>query len=170
MERADVPIPTEPPYTAYTGNLSFEATEADIGDFFVAAGCGQVGASLPFHLEYVMKIVLQISSIRLVSDREGKFKGFAYVEFGTVDDLKKALAQSGAQVGGRPIRVSVAEPRSFPFLGFPLCLTGEWVSRKAAAFRWRMASRWSTSQLWLRRATWTRTRLLRLRWRSRPLH
>jgi translation initiation factor 4B len=111
IERADVPIPTEPPYTAYTGNLSFEATEADIGDFFVAAGCGQVGASLRFHLECVWVGRLQISSIRLVSDRDGKFKGFAYVEFGTVDDLKKALAQSGAQVGGRPIRVSVAEPR-----------------------------------------------------------
>lgn len=34
--RAEVPLPTAPPYIAYVGNLSFEATEADITDLFVS--------------------------------------------------------------------------------------------------------------------------------------
>lgn len=41
-----------------------------------------------------------------------KPKGFGYVEFGTVDGLKKALDLSGSQFQGRNVRVSVAEPRT----------------------------------------------------------
>jgi len=39
-----------------------------------------------------------------------KPKGFGYVEFGTVDGLKKALDLSETQFQGRNIRISVAEP------------------------------------------------------------
>lgn len=38
-------------------------------------------------------------------------KGFGYVEFGTVDGLKKALTLSETQFQGRNIRISIAEPR-----------------------------------------------------------
>lgn len=42
-----------------------------------------------------------------------KPKGFGYVEFGTLDGLKKALELNGAQFQGRNVRISVAEPRKF---------------------------------------------------------
>lgn len=71
--------------------MSFDATEGDIQDFFT--GC-------------------EVTSVRIVEDRvDRKPKGFAYVEFGSVDGLKKALDMSGTQFQGRNIRISVAEPR-----------------------------------------------------------
>jgi len=91
------------------GNLSFDTSEGEIGDFFGPA-------------------VDRITSIRVVTGHDGKPKGFAYVEFGSLDDLKKALAMSGTSVAGRTVRVSVAEP---PKRGF-----GD-DSRAAAANEWR---------------------------------
>lgn len=32
--REDVPLPTQPPYTAFVGNLAFDLTEAELGDYF----------------------------------------------------------------------------------------------------------------------------------------
>jgi translation initiation factor 4B len=32
--REDIPIPDEPPFTAYVGNLSFSTTEAEVKAFF----------------------------------------------------------------------------------------------------------------------------------------
>lgn len=32
--RAEIPIPSVPPYTAFVGNLSFEVGQADLADFF----------------------------------------------------------------------------------------------------------------------------------------
>ncbi|KAB2576442.1 putative RNA-binding protein sce3 [Lasiodiplodia theobromae] len=88
--REELPLPTKPPYTAHLGNLSFDATEGDIHDFFMDC---------------------DVTSVRIVEDKlDRKPKGFGYVEFGTLDGLKKALALSGTQFQGRNIRVSVAEP------------------------------------------------------------
>lgn len=39
-----------------------------------------------------------------------KPKGFGYVEFGTLDGLKGALALSGMNLAGRQVRISVADP------------------------------------------------------------
>ncbi|GAA6061529.1 hypothetical protein JCM10212_004519 [Sporobolomyces blumeae] len=87
-QRAEVPIPTEPPFTAFVGNLTFEVIEADLEDFFTGLG---------------------VKSVRLVSGQDGKPRGFGYVEFNTVDDLKNALTLTGADLGGRVVRISVAE-------------------------------------------------------------
>ncbi|KAF1971068.1 hypothetical protein BU23DRAFT_581830 [Bimuria novae-zelandiae CBS 107.79] len=88
--REELPLPSKPPYTAHLGNLSFDATEGDINDFF--AEC-------------------EVTNVRIVEDKlERKPKGFGYVEFGSLDGLKKALDLSGVQFQGRNIRVSVAEP------------------------------------------------------------
>ncbi|KAL1637048.1 Eukaryotic translation initiation factor 4B [Diplodia intermedia] len=88
--REELPLPSKPPYTAHLGNLSFDATEGDIQDFFMDC---------------------DVTSVRVVEDKlDRKPKGFGYVEFGTLDGLKKALALSGTQFQGRNIRVSVAEP------------------------------------------------------------
>lgn len=88
--REPLPLPTQPPYTAHVGNLSFEATSADINDLF--AGCG-------------------VTNVRIVEDKLTRSpKGFGYVEFETVDGLRRALDLSGTTLQGRAIRVSIAEP------------------------------------------------------------
>lgn len=89
--REQLPLPSKPPYTVHLGNMSFDATEGDITDFF--SGCA-------------------VTSVRIVEDKlERKPKGFGYAEFATLDGLKKALESNNTQFQGRNIRVSVAEPR-----------------------------------------------------------
>jgi RNA recognition motif-containing protein len=91
--REELPMPTQPPYTAHIGNLSFDATSEDVSDLFVDC---------------------EVTSVRIVEDKLTRTpKGFGYVEFGSVEGLKKALAFQGTQMKGRNIRVSVAEPRTF---------------------------------------------------------
>jgi translation initiation factor 4B len=98
--REPLPLPSKPPYTSHLGNLPFDATNGDIEDFF--AGC-------------------DVTSIRIVEDKlDRKPKGFGYVEFGTLDGLKKALELNGEQFQGRGIRISVADPRMQPILSFKL--------------------------------------------------
>ncbi|KAF3923283.1 hypothetical protein ABW21_db0202067 [Orbilia brochopaga] len=88
--RVDLPLPTKPPYTAHVGNLSFDATEEDISIYF--SEC-------------------EISSVRLVRDRNiDRPKGFGYVEFHSLEGLKKALELNNGQLAGRNVRVSVADP------------------------------------------------------------
>lgn len=88
--REELPLPTQPPYTAFIGNLSFDVTEEDIANFFAPD---------------------QTTSVRLVTGGDGRPKGFGYVELETLDGLKNALTKSGSQLAGRTARVSVAEPR-----------------------------------------------------------
>ncbi|KAH7037823.1 uncharacterized protein B0I36DRAFT_359463 [Microdochium trichocladiopsis] len=83
-------LPTRPPYTAHLGNLSYEATQEAVTDFF--ADCA-------------------ITSVRIIEDRiENRPKGFAYAEFADVEGLKKALDLDGEQFQGRNIRVRIADP------------------------------------------------------------
>lgn len=95
--REELPLPTQPPFTAFVGNLSFEATELDVQDFFAP---------------------LSTTSVRLVNGHDGRPKGFGYVEFATLDDLKEGLARSTSQMNGRNVRVSVAEARDAKGAGF----------------------------------------------------
>ncbi len=89
--REQLPLPTKPPYTVHLGNMSFDATEGDISDFF--SGCS-------------------VTSVRIVEDKlERKPKGFAYAEFASLEGLKKALDFNNTQFQGRNLRVSVADPR-----------------------------------------------------------
>ena len=84
-------MPDKPPYTAHLGNLAFDVTQADIESFL--SGC-------------------EVTNIRIVEDKlDHKPKGFGYVEFATVDGLKKALTLTESSFMGRNIRVSIAEPR-----------------------------------------------------------
>ncbi|KAJ9612874.1 Eukaryotic translation initiation factor 4B [Cladophialophora chaetospira] len=88
--REELPLPTQPPYTAHLANLSFDARQEDVNDFF--KDC-------------------QVTNVRIVEDKlDRKPKGFGYVEFATLDGLKAALALSGENLAGRQVRISVAEP------------------------------------------------------------
>ncbi|KAL1727110.1 hypothetical protein EV714DRAFT_254246 [Schizophyllum commune] len=87
--REEVPLPDRPPYTAFVGNLAFDLTEQELGDFFQP---------------------LKVKEAKVIRDREGKAKGFGYIEFEDVDSLKEALEKSGTSFASRTIRVSVAEP------------------------------------------------------------
>lgn len=87
--REELPLPTRAPYTAFVGNLTFETTEGDLSAFFESS---------------------QTVSVKIIKDHEGKHKGFGYVEFKDVEGLKDALSRSGQHLGGRDIRVNVAEP------------------------------------------------------------
>ena len=44
--REDVPIPSQPPYTAFVGNLAFDLTETELGEFFAGtkACCDLIGS------------------------------------------------------------------------------------------------------------------------------
>ncbi|KAG9017199.1 hypothetical protein FRB90_001367 [Tulasnella sp. 427] len=87
--REELPLPTKPPYTAFVGNLAFDISEHDVEEFF--------------------KVPLK--SVKIIKDRDDKPKGFGYVEFETLQGLKEGLAKTGAQLSGRTVRVSVAEPQ-----------------------------------------------------------
>ncbi|KAG8908494.1 hypothetical protein FRB99_005852 [Tulasnella sp. 403] len=87
--REELPLPTAPPYTAFIGNLAFDLRERDVEQFF----------SVP------------LKSVKIIKDREDKPKGFGYVEFESLQDLKDGLAKSGTQLASRTVRISVAEPQ-----------------------------------------------------------
>ncbi|KAK4689397.1 translation initiation factor 4B, partial [Tremellales sp. Uapishka_1] len=89
--REELPIPTVPPFTVYVGNLTFETDEEELSSFFTD---------------------LTPISVKTIKDPTGKSKGFGYVEFDSQDKLKEGLARTGGQLGGRTIRISVAEPPS----------------------------------------------------------
>jgi len=86
------PVPTEPPYTAFIGNLSYEITEELLEEYF-----GELG----------------VISVRLMKDSAtGKPKGFGYIEFRTQDGLTNALSANNATFQNRPLNVDVAKPPS----------------------------------------------------------
>lgn len=84
-------IPDRPPYTAHLGNLSYDATVETVTELF--EGC-------------------DVASVRIIEDREmQRPKGFGYVEFATVEGLKKALTLDNESFQGRMIKIKVADPR-----------------------------------------------------------
>lgn len=93
MMREEPPLPTEPPFTAFVVNLSFESTEDDVRMFFEP---------------------LNPVSVRLVNGHDGRPRGYGYVEFTTLDELKDALTYTGKPMHNRNVRVSVAEQSSRP--------------------------------------------------------
>jgi len=84
-------IPSEPPFTAYVGNLPDGIVQGDLETMFEHA---------------------KVKSVRMVRDKEtDRFKGFCYVEFDTPTDLIHALDYNGVLCEGKTLRVDVAERR-----------------------------------------------------------
>lgn len=83
-------LPLDPPYTAFVGNLPNGITQGDVERFFPD---------------------LKLVSVRLVKDKEtDRFKGFCYVEFSDVENLRQALLKDGLiQVDGHQVRLDIAD-------------------------------------------------------------
>lgn len=83
-------LPDKPPYTAHLGNLSYDATQESVNEFF--QDC-------------------DVANVRIIEDRElQRPKGFGYVEFNNVEGLKKALTLDGESFQGRMIKIKIADP------------------------------------------------------------
>jgi len=78
----------------YVGNISRDATEADIREAFEEYG--------------------EVASVSLIRDRyTGQFRGFGFVEMPDSGSAKTAIAElDGKNILGRPLTVSEAKPRT----------------------------------------------------------
>lgn len=85
-------IPTQPPYTAFVGNLAFDLTENELEQFF--SGIKVSGRSFIFHERLYESV--QIKSVKIIKSKDEKPKGFGYIEFEDVDGLKDALLKTGS--------------------------------------------------------------------------
>ncbi|XP_052804881.1 eukaryotic translation initiation factor 4B-like isoform X2 [Mya arenaria] len=79
-------VPTDPPFTAFVGNLPYEASEEKLMVFFEQ---------------------LDPDNVRLPDDN-GRMRGFGYVQFKTRQGLIDALGMNEEVFGGRKIRVDLA--------------------------------------------------------------
>jgi RNA recognition motif-containing protein len=77
----------------YVGNLSYDVTDAALQTMFAPHGT--------------------VQSAQVIIDREtGRSKGFGFVEMGTDDEAKAAIAAlNGQDNGGRALTVNEAKPR-----------------------------------------------------------
>jgi RNA recognition motif-containing protein len=77
----------------FVGSLAYSVTDDDLQQFFAAAG--------------------NVVSAKVIMDREtNRSKGFGFVEMGSDDDAKAAIAQlDGKDLNGRAISVNEARPR-----------------------------------------------------------
>jgi len=80
----------------YVGNLSYDTNEAGLNDLFQQHG--------------------KVVSAKVITDRDsGRSKGFGFVEMGTEDEARAAIAAlNGATLDGRQLKVneSIDKPRS----------------------------------------------------------
>ena len=76
----------------YVGCISYSATDADLKDFFSAAG--------------------NVVSATIIMDRmSGRSKGFGFVEMSSADEAQNAISTlDGKEMMGRNIKVSEARP------------------------------------------------------------
>ncbi|HTW95385.1 MAG TPA: RNA-binding protein [Tepidisphaeraceae bacterium] len=77
----------------YVGNLSYNTSSSDLQTLFAPFGA--------------------VQSAEVIADRDsGRSKGFGFVEMGTDDEAKAAIAAlHGKEHDGRPLTVNEARPR-----------------------------------------------------------
>jgi len=77
----------------YVGNLPYSTSNQELNDMFAAHG--------------------SVKSADVIMDREtGRSKGFGFVEMGSEEEAKAAIAAlNGQKINGRPLTVNEAKPR-----------------------------------------------------------
>ncbi|MBD0306277.1 MAG: RNA-binding protein [Nitrospiraceae bacterium] len=77
----------------YVGGLPYSATEQQLSDLFAPHG--------------------SVQSARVITDKfTGQSRGFGFVEMGSEDEAKKAIAAlNGTQMDGRTLTVNEAKPQ-----------------------------------------------------------
>jgi len=87
--RYNRPVPDNPPFVAYVGNLPEEAVESDLETMFNG---------------------LDLAKVHLAMDREtNRHKGYGYAEFNKREDLVRALTLNGAAWMNKTLKVNVYE-------------------------------------------------------------
>ena len=80
-----------PSTSVYVGNCKFETTEEQLRDAFAKFG--------------------EITACRLVKRKDGKSKGFGFIDFAKIEDAQKAVEEmSEKELDGRPLLVRFAKP------------------------------------------------------------
>ena len=75
----------------FVNNLPYSVSEAELREIFESVG--------------------KVKSVRMVTTKSGKFKGFAYVEYVSSDDASKAVMElDGKEVGDRVMSVAISNP------------------------------------------------------------
>eukprot|EP01064_Diplonema_japonicum_P014374 TRINITY_DN2198_c0_g4_i1.p1 TRINITY_DN2198_c0_g4~~TRINITY_DN2198_c0_g4_i1.p1 ORF type:complete len:443 (+),score=170.49 TRINITY_DN2198_c0_g4_i1:97-1425(+) len=96
-QEKEIVWPDKAPFTAFVGNFSFDLTEEELMAFFGP----------------------EALTARIIKrDREGKSKGYGYVEFKSLKGLRAAVDKDGDLYKGRNMRVDVTDPKSGPQGGF----------------------------------------------------
>ncbi len=76
----------------YVGNISYRLSEADLQEAFEAYGA--------------------VDSARIITDHDGRSKGFGFIEMPDADAAKKAIEEmNGKELSGRALTVNEARPR-----------------------------------------------------------
>ncbi len=79
----------------FVGNLPWSVSDAQLHEMFAAHGT--------------------VHSARVITDREtGRSRGFGFVELETNDANAVISAVDGMELGGRPVRVNLAEEKARP--------------------------------------------------------
>lgn len=75
------------------GNLSYQTAENDLQDYFSQAGA--------------------VTSVNVMMDKmTGKSRGFAFIEFASLDEANKAIEQfHNKEFQGRALTVNIARPK-----------------------------------------------------------
>lgn len=78
--------------TLYVGNIPWNTTADEIGEFFVSHG--------------------EVESSRIITDREtGRSRGFGFIEVGEADATRMAEELNGVDFRGRALTVNEAKPK-----------------------------------------------------------
>ncbi|MBU0456290.1 MAG: RNA-binding protein [Pseudomonadota bacterium] len=79
------------PKKIYVGNLSYSTTGEDLNEFFSQYGT--------------------ISEVKLISDFEGRSKGFGFITFETEEGAQSSLQANDVDLQGRKLKVNIARDK-----------------------------------------------------------
>ena len=91
-DRPKMPVPNAPPFTAFVGNFPYECSQDEVVGLFAKEQC-------------------QIADVRVVRNRDTDRPRGYFLEFKDRASLETALTFDQRDLGGRPLRVNVAEGR-----------------------------------------------------------